>query len=561
MDVLALPTEVLYQVFDFLREDGDIDSIRASLLVCRAFQGVAEHALYHTIAFRKRSSMEKLAQALEADPGRLRYIQDLELQWSTKEYKHGDLQPPDLAAMLNLRRLLSESPECQPWARRQGQWKPDMQNCLDAFEKASLRSTVAAPRPLEHLLSLTLHWSGEDERFWFIKPSCPIFLHPTLRDIKLSCVGIVRHEADDAEWEAGLDEFRHKTALESLHFEESLVSAQALMQILSLPRALKHFAFEEVSHHRPGVARFLDHLIGHDVDTLNAAFAQQAQSLTCLRIKSSSYLRQTHSSTADITLSLGDFRDLTRLELGDFPAARRSQPWMLAYPLPPNLKQLRITGFGPDNSELVNKILTSLLKVDQLIKNAQARDETFHLDIWLPKIPYWDPMPMDANFARLGPIIVALDGTIIARDRHESDSDAAILPPPESGPDSNRDDAAKTAQPQPHVSIMSVKLRGNYIPPYLHGERRPDVASLFDSRSGWLSTGLIHSMEREQHGYLVDDDDDSSSSFHLTDDEVNNDVETANADDDDDDDDDENTAENQQHRAVVNGFEWETASE
>lgn len=158
MDLLSLPSEVLGQIFDFLREDGDIDSLRASLLVCRAMQGAVEHALYHTITFRKRSSMQMLARALEADPQRLRYIQDLQLQWSTHDYNHGEIQPPDLAAMLNLRRLLSESPECQPWSVKKGEWKPDMQNCLDAFEKASLRSTLASPKPLEHLLSREYIW-------------------------------------------------------------------------------------------------------------------------------------------------------------------------------------------------------------------------------------------------------------------------------------------------------------------------------------------------------------------------------------------------------------------
>jgi len=164
MELLDLPTEVLYQVFDSLREDGDIDSLLTSLRVCQALQDIVEHALYHTIAFRKRTSMYKLAHALQADPRRLRHVHDLELAWSSKAYRDDEvkaaeagrpheIRPPDLTAMVNLRRLLSESPECQPWARRQGKWKPDMQNALEAFEKASMRSNCPAPRPLEHLRS------------------------------------------------------------------------------------------------------------------------------------------------------------------------------------------------------------------------------------------------------------------------------------------------------------------------------------------------------------------------------------------------------------------------
>ncbi|KXJ94801.1 hypothetical protein Micbo1qcDRAFT_232210 [Microdochium bolleyi] len=551
MDLLSLPPEVLLQVFDVLRTDGDIDSLRASLLVCRTMQGVAERALYHTIAFRKRSSMQVLARALEADPRRLRYIQDLELQWSTLNYEHGGIQPPDIAAMLNLRRLLSESPECQPWALKNGGWKPDMQNCLNAFQEASLRSTITGPRPLEHLLSLTLHWSGDGERFWSVTPSCPIFLHPTLREIKLSCVSIVGPEGDDdTEWGAGLDEFCHKTALESLHFEESLVSPRALERILSLPKSLKRFMFQEVSHHRPGVARFIYELIGFDNNTLNAALVQQANSLEHLALESSKYLRASQSSPADIVLSLGDFRNLKSLELG-YHLLRRNEPWMLMYPLPPYLERFRVTEFRPEKAAAVRKSLISMLRVDELIKNAHARNHLFHLDIWLPSIHFRSSLELDANFTRLEPIINALDGKMLRGPAWEG-----VLPLSSGIPDSALEEGIAAPQPWPRVSIVSVKKMGDYIPPYLHGERRPEYAPLFDTHDGFLTEELFNTIQGEIQrgmggeaeeweviegvGEEEDDSEEGDSSAEEEDEEENDENDDAGGDDESEVEGDEN---------------------
>lgn len=349
----------------------------------------------------------------------------------------------------------------------------------------------------------------------------------------MSCVCIVRLEADDAEWNVGLVEFRHRTPLESLHFEESLVSPAALFEIFSLPSALKRFEFEEVSHHRPEIGKFTDELIGHDIDTLNAALALQATSLSHLRIKSSNYLRQARSTLADIVLDLGSFRDLTRLELGDFHLRRGCQPWMLAYPLPPNLTELCVAGFGPDTAGAASTVLLSMLKVDHLIKSAQAQDRVFELEILLPKIPFWDSMPLQASISRLAPITSVIYDPTIFGERRDTDivDDVGGMLPEVLSTDRIDSDGISSPSLRPRVTVKSVKMGGNYIPPYLHGERRPQVTTIIDTHSIELSMNFLEELSREQVPYQSDEEEDGhdheheSSSELDTDDDLFNGVE------------------------------------
>lgn len=158
MDFLSIPGEVLLLVMEQLRLEEDFSALRSTSLSCKRLQPLAEAALYHTVAFRKRSSMWRISEALDSNPLRHQYINDLQLVFSTKAYEHGALSPPDLAAMPNLKYLLSESPECQPWSnKRPAYWKPDMHRYLETFEAASLRSTLDTPRPLEMLTSCGFH--------------------------------------------------------------------------------------------------------------------------------------------------------------------------------------------------------------------------------------------------------------------------------------------------------------------------------------------------------------------------------------------------------------------
>lgn len=80
---------------------------------------------------------------------------------------------------------------------------------------------------------MTLHLNGPDSPYWQLdQTSIHIFLHPTLRQLHISCVSIVNVEDFTRQGQ-------HSTPLQHLTLEECNITHEGLAGILSFPMALE----------------------------------------------------------------------------------------------------------------------------------------------------------------------------------------------------------------------------------------------------------------------------------------------------------------------------------
>lgn len=180
MSLLALPSELLLEIMEHLSDSQERRALRSIASTCKALHDVAEAYLYSSAVFTTKSTFVQFLNATAIDQRRCQYLQELKLAFSSRQYeaelkeafssrqyqyKNKDyISKPDLSAFDNLRRLVSESSECQPWAHKGTlQWKVYMETFMHAFEQASLLNQVPnIQRPLQKL----------ESRKWITCPSC-----------------------------------------------------------------------------------------------------------------------------------------------------------------------------------------------------------------------------------------------------------------------------------------------------------------------------------------------------------------------------------------------------
>ncbi|KAI2470669.1 hypothetical protein F4781DRAFT_421080 [Annulohypoxylon bovei var. microspora] len=385
MALIALPNELILHIMGYLQDSHDVLALKSASCTCQALREAAEVCLYNTAKFTKLSSLYQFLEATRVQPKRKEYLRDLQLLFSNGlRDPHAIPTLPDLASFPNLTSFVSESSECQPRTLKRTQWKLFMEHFMQLFKQASLlNDSAGAPKPLQNLRSLVLHWSGVNHRFWDITPMSPIFLLPQLESLHISCVRIGQEESDEwaDEWKAKkLQPFRHQTQLKSLLLCECVISIKALHAILSFPKALQTLVLRERFYHSHELN---DRFAVEDSDTLNRAIAQQSGSLEYLTI----FRYNQFSPTSEtIALSLSNFPVLSHLQLGPYLSARRERSfcYVLAPPIPPVLEYLRLEEYGMNmfKSDRAGEALTELL-VGDLLANAEARGLSFTLDVSL----------------------------------------------------------------------------------------------------------------------------------------------------------------------------------
>jgi hypothetical protein len=154
MALFTLPNELVLYIVQQLRDSGDNESLLRLALTCKALRSMADSCLYASFLSTTRSRLRLFKEALQLDPNRTKYVQELALPFSTKFYDGDNTVPaPELRKFPNLRSFRSESPECQPWAEKGRElWKLDFSTYMKAFEDASLMSTITrSDRPLQNL--------------------------------------------------------------------------------------------------------------------------------------------------------------------------------------------------------------------------------------------------------------------------------------------------------------------------------------------------------------------------------------------------------------------------
>ncbi|KAL7621740.1 hypothetical protein AAE478_009067 [Parahypoxylon ruwenzoriense] len=471
MTLLALPTELLMQVMEHILDSHDAQALRSAARTCKRLRGIAEVYLYSTAMFTELSSLYRLLDAIRAEPRRREYLRDLRLLYSTQRYDHGQpASPPDLTSFKNLISFASESPECQPRSVRPTHWKVFMDSYIRAFGQASLLndSVKVSELPLSNLRSLTLHWTGVNERYWNVPAACPIFLIPQLQSLEVSCAKV--SEVGSIE----LSRFQHRTQLKSLVFTECTICIEALHAILSFPTALQRLILEETFHHG---TRIDDRFAVEDVDGFNRAISQQSASLEHLQIYCHpEFLRR----GGLLNLSLSDFPVLSHLQLGPIVPKRSHRAcYALESPIPPRLTSLRLDDYGITmlKEHRVDDVLSSLL-VEELLMNAEASSLPFTLDISLQHLPSL-LRRIRFNNRDTRPVVRKLaEGLGELFQKYQN-----VSVHPNNGPSSEQSFDNRASR----LRILTNKPR-HKIPPFLHDEGPVRYVVRYDS---WDSQGFV----------------------------------------------------------------------
>lgn len=342
--------------------------------------------------------------------------------------------------------------------------------------------------------TVTLHWSGSiSARFWQTTPLCPIFLLPELRSLTLSCVKIKVSETD-----FDVSGFKGNTKLESLAFIESIVSPDALEQILSYPKALKSLTVHEIQHHQTVNASFK--FLKDDIEASHRALAAQAATLQLFDFSGQHEGRGVMASRRAVGFDLSNLRSLSHLRL-NYSDLKLERP-------PPNLRLLCLQDLSPltlrSGSEY---ILARLPKLDECLQSAAERGDSFQVDLGLFRIPVHFIGRMVRNGASEPRISIRrvfedlrqkmIDKyTLLEEDEEDTASHGG----------STETRLEKTTSPaEPTTDNVPVRLRiltskrTRFVPPYLHGEKGSRWVVRYDS-------GILDNPYYDDSGHLEGDD-------------------------------------------------------
>lgn len=252
---------------------------------------------------------------------------------------------------------------------------------------------------------------------------------------------------------------------------ECVVSIEALVTILSFPKALESFSLcEKFYHHH----EFNDRFAVEDTDTLNHAIAQQSESLEHLQIFRHSQFSQTGKT---IALSLSGFPVLSHLQLGPFlsPHINASNVfnYILEPPAPPALKSLWLDEFALSmfKNDRADELLTDLSVAD-LLANAEARGLSFTFDVSIQNLTR---LMRRINFDSQDrpPVMHKLVKKL--ERQFQQRQDASIRSQPEAGSGQHSDSRASS-----RLRILTNKPR-HKIPPFLHNEGPQQFIVRYDS--------------------------------------------------------------------------------
>lgn len=266
--LLELPTELIAQIIEHVDSRTTLKHLACT---CRKIQELTEPVLYRSALIRDAVQMTNMLHSVVGNrPARAKAIHHLDVPCHPRSSPSFDDLGVLLENALNLRRLMVESPECntgefededsyehmarnlfrpfesavcvndverRPLQRLQERKSVPDKRCEDclAFSSAAI-ITVGVKGSLDTALTnnpVVLHLNGKESPYWTIGRRClSIFLLPSLQKLTLSCVNI-----EDDVVESIRD--RSFTSLKHLTLEESNITHQGLIGILSLPKALE----------------------------------------------------------------------------------------------------------------------------------------------------------------------------------------------------------------------------------------------------------------------------------------------------------------------------------
>ncbi|KAJ7511200.1 hypothetical protein B0H11DRAFT_867879 [Mycena galericulata] len=443
--LLSIPTELLLAVVEAV---DDAASLCSFALTCKLARLLAEPVLYRAILVTTGSQALCLAKALQKQqpPMRVELVKALDLRPEFRRDADVEALTPLVGAMTQLRVLSMESPFANygRWRARASprRWEALMQGFRALFLDA--QSSAA----LQKLRSLTIHWSGDRNRFWLLTEFKPILTLPALQSLTISCA-ILGDDLTD-----GLATFAGTTPLTHLELVECFVSQKALTAMLALPRALQSCNLGLMRYHNPPSNTHHEASPEQQLEALQ----QQHHSLQQLTWfdKDFAYNTDIHHVSTIPGRGLYDFTELHTLTLDGASPLLFSA--LLSECAPPNLDRLRI--IRHDEGIILDHLTegvasTRISGVPPPFSLHKHLPKLHHLDLIFPRgynaEPLWAKPDRRDHIKRLG------------EDYHGCGI---------------------------HLAIFAAS-RGSVVPPYLFGEEVPREEPAYRAENAWFSPGMM----------------------------------------------------------------------
>ncbi|CAG8961311.1 hypothetical protein HYFRA_00013772 [Hymenoscyphus fraxineus] len=378
MQLQELADELLLSIVDQIDDRVSLCNLART---CSKLQLLSEPFIYKSVLVLKGSLVKDvLKPSFTARPTRLSAIKDLAIRYRFDSEEGIEDLEPFLYHMDQLRNLIIEAPCCNdtPWAFGDRNWESQgrvdygklFEASLSGFLLDSLshslsdslsNSSPITPRHLANLQSLTLHShnAGTGRSRFDLGENAIIFLHPTLRSIKLSCFNVgpdfpvfQKHH---------YQKFHKTTALKNLIFEECNISAVGLETILTLPKSLQRIALGERMYHLHDNPCKKLRIDSH---ALSRALDQQSESLIHLS-HTGCFFPHFHVLRTPITHEFSILPNLKNLELfwNSF--------FIFTYfhhGMPPQLQSLKILGIPtvhiPDLTDRLDRMNLTIQALD-----------------------------------------------------------------------------------------------------------------------------------------------------------------------------------------------------
>ncbi|KAI5925163.1 hypothetical protein F4810DRAFT_91746 [Camillea tinctor] len=467
--LLSLPTELLFDIVGQLQPGPDNHALLALILSNRVLKCIAEPRLYSSVEFRVRGgAFRTFNHALAARPELKAHVRDLALRWSTESfdfnYRHNP-EPLDLGSLSHLTSFYSESPFCNyHWesiiagelVETTEGWIRFMKYCIDSLEPASL----------QNLRHLTLHWAtDEDYRLWDARPACPIFLLPSLHSLEISCMNIKWQDINTREERDRVANLpTRQTNLRSLTLIRCVIPVRHLVTILSFPKALEAFSFNDPTFNDVHVSGNLSPPYAlDDMGALETALAQHASTLRRLELFRISAF---NSPAPQSPLNLSKFHALEVLHLAHNNKRVSRGTWALTGSIPPALTSLRLSDPWPGNDGRGGTHAFSNMRIQELVARADQRGVAFKLDIG------------SYRFIRsVLPLCVRSLVPLFSSEQSQKQDDKS------GSPVSREEWQCQQDGPRHRLRYLSLH-KSQYVPPYLCDELRAWYEVRFDS---WMS--------------------------------------------------------------------------
>jgi len=515
--ITDLPNELVAHIIEFIN---DISALRNLACSCHRLQHLTEPVLWRKLLVRERQRLRRTLDAYGSRRERAAALQVLNVPCKSESGNDMSGLASVIRKAQNLKELMIESPSCNLADFEADEvWRPMMDQLFLPFQHA-IGDGLFIPKPLQKLtrrkslhyhrgsklhstsLSLwfvaqsltrptvTLHLNGPKSPYWTPDHrSLPIFLHPTLKYLKLACVNF----PDDLFNEVTE---RATTPLQHLVLEECNITHRGLHGLLALPKALEHLYLGENCHNErqfPNheVAPSYNHLFRRDAEATVEAIGQQKHSLRSLTyVAASVYSWSTgqllggvlQPRRGGIDAAFADFIELESVTaIGSSSGFERAV--MSSVP-PPKLRYLTYQAENP---------LTSPQGSSQRHNGDEAEMDR-RLVALLPflRAPSSSVPP---GFKSLKIIYQRAHTQFVELTREKQTH------------------VEKTAKALKAVygadlTVGFKSFRG-YYPPFLYGEREPEEQMIFDSEKG----GFVRTAQAHHHHHLEDDDtsDDDDS--------------------------------------------------